>query len=328
MKRSLCLVSGCLLSLLFACGNNHAGNNDGGTDMPDAGPLCNGPGCIGGPCAQDSDCTEGNSAMTAVCWVNTLLNNTDFVTTPGGYCSRQCLTNADCGTATCVSLPSSGQSFCMETCSSATTCRKPGYSCAYQGTTGGVCFPNANFNCNPSTGGGLCEYGANKYLGGCLRVAYESDMGGVCHYQCEIGMQTCPVDDMSLANPMPPQQCVYINETVDSNGNPSPTGDQFVGNLCFDQPATPVAAGMPCMYWTDCQDGYECDRYNVNASGQVCRQLCAQGGTPTPPAGLYIPSGAQPATSMCSAAGQGCANSLNANTQTMGVAGLCQSNMM
>lgn len=325
MKRSLYLVSG-LLCFLIACGGKSQSTSDGGTDMGDVdSTLCSGAGCVGGACIKDSDCTEGNSAMTAVCWGTTLLNNTKFVTTPGGYCSRECQADTDCGTAKCVNLPSSGKKYCMAKCSSATRCRKPGYSCAFDGDTGGICFPSANFDCNPSLGDGTCEYGDDKYLGGCVRVAYESDKGGVCHLQCQVGFQTCPPDDRAGGNP--PQLCAYVDSTLDAQGNPTSTGDKFKGNLCFQQSSAPVQPGMACKYWTDCTDGYECDRYNVTEANRVCRQLCAQGGTPTAPAGLFMPSGAMPAGSTCTATTEGCANSLRGNVQIMGSSGLCQPKM-
>ncbi len=326
MTRSLYLVSGCVMALLCACGSGNQSTPDAGVDMNADALLCQGAGCIGATCSADTDCTEGSGSGQPTCWTTTLLNNTQFVTTPGGYCTRQCQTDADCGTAKCVAFPSSGSSYCMARCSSATRCRKPGYSCAYDGD-GGICFPNANFNCNPSTGDGTCEFGANKYLGGCYRVAYESDQGGVCHLQCVVGTATCPADSNSLVQPPPPQQCIYLDTTVDDNGNPTSTGDKFKGNLCFDQPATPIAAGMPCTYWTDCGDGYQCDRFNITPANRVCRQLCAQGGPQNEPPGLLVPTGANPATSQCSDSTQGCANSLHANLQVMGVPGLCQPSM-
>src|SRR6185295_4292641 len=110
--------------------------------------------------------------------------------------------------------------------------------------------------------------------GGCIRIAYESDQGGVCHYQCLAGKNTCPDDTRSLVTPAPKQLCAYVDQTLDAQGNPAQTGDKFKGNVCFARPATPVPSGMACKYWTDCDDGYQCDRYNVVESSRVCRELC------------------------------------------------------
>ena len=68
MKRSFSLISGILLIGLVACGTQTPANPDGGTLNADlAGTpntdsnLCKGPGCIGAPCTQDLDCTEGST---------------------------------------------------------------------------------------------------------------------------------------------------------------------------------------------------------------------------------------------------------------------------
>ncbi len=336
MSRSLHLFSSVMLSAFLAvgvsslshCGGKTNNNSDGGGDMGEAqeANLCSGNGCIGAPCTSASECTEGTGGP-AVCWTTTLLNMPKLVATPGGYCSRECSADSDCGSAKCVSLPGSGKKFCMAKCASATRCRKPGYSCAYDGEAGGICFPNANFDCNPTTSDGVCEYGANKYLGGCIRVAYESDHGGICHSQCYVGKSTCPADDRA-GNPAPAQQCIYVDTSLDSGGNPSPVGDKFKGNVCFQQSSTPVADGQACKYWTDCVDGYQCDRYNVTESSRVCRQLCLQGtmGPPVPQPSILTPNGGIPVGNACSNSLQGCANSLRAGLAE-GSTGLCQPKM-
>src|SRR5262249_52454802 len=152
-----------------------------------------------------------------------------------------CTSDTDCGTGKCyANIPGAGtQSYCVARCSSASTCRHPGYSCAYDGPVGGVCWPNGNLNCDPTANAGPCDYVykanniSNTYLGGCIRAAYENTNGGICHLQCEVGTNTCPADDR-LAT-MPAQECNYLDTTVDSRGNPSPTGDKFKGNVCFHQ---------------------------------------------------------------------------------------------
>lgn len=337
MSRSLHLFSSLMLSAVLAvgvstlsfCGGKTNNNTDGGSDMggTEDPNLCSGNGCIGAPCTSATDCTEG-SGGAAVCWTTTLLNMPKLVSTPGGYCSRECTADADCGSAKCVSLPGSSKKYCMSKCSSATRCRKPGYSCAYDGEAGGLCFPNANFDCNPTSSDGVCEYGANKYLGGCIRVAYESDHGGICHSQCYVGKSTCPNDDRA-GSPAPAQQCIFLDTSLDAQGNPSPVGDKFKGNVCFQQSLTPIADGQACKYWTDCVDGYQCDRYNLMDSGKICRQLCVQGtmGPPVPQPSILTPPGGLPVGNSCSDVTQGCANSLRAGAGE-GSTGLCQPKAM
>lgn len=321
-------LSGCLLGLVASCdqmsnnNNTDMGMGDGGTVQQEQN-LCNGAGCVGAPCAQPSDCTEGNSALPAVCWGTTLLNVSQNVRTPGGYCTRECSVDADCGTAACVQLPGSAKKHCMAKCASATRCRKPGYSCAFDGTSGGICFPNGNFDCNPAGPEGTCEYGSNGYLGGCIRVAYESDHGGICHLQCQLGSKTCPPDDRA-GTPAPPQSCIYVDTSFDVQGNPSPTGDKFKGNLCFQQTSAPKALGEPCQYYSECQDSLQCDRFNTNPALRVCRALCVQGtqGVPPEPIGLFKPAGSMPVGNVCSNAAETCTNALRAG-QGEGKPGLC-----
>ena len=330
MKRSLYLLSSILLIGVIACGDQTQTNSDGGTtsgDMTGITPadsmLCKGPGCIGAPCTMNTDCTEGANGA-AVCWSGTLLNNPQLVTTTDGYCSRECTSDADCGTAKCETLPNSTKHYCMARCSTATTCRHPGYSCAFDGPSGGICFPSGNFNCDPTSGDGTCEYGVARNLGGCIRAAYENTAGGVCHLQCEIGVKTCPVDDRFGTTNAPAQECVFLDTTVDSKGNPAATGDKYRGNACFQQAAAPLGPLQTCTYWTDCQDGFQCDRYASSQATTLCRQLCALGnGTQSVPLGLLVPTGAMPATGSCATPGEACANSLHAGVQN-GNAGLCQ----
>lgn len=342
MKRSLSLFPSFLLSVLLgvatACnGNTTTTNSDGGSSSGDGGDsdggssdpnLCKGAGCVGATCLADTECTEGNSALPAVCWKGTLLNNPKLVATPGGYCSRECTSNADCGTAKCVTLPGSTKQYCMARCTSASTCRKPDYVCAFDGDTGGICFPNANFDCDPTKGTGQCEVGEAKNAGGCVRAAYENDHGGICHLQCLVGTKTCPPDTRFGTTNAPAQVCVYIDTTVDSKGNAVATGDKFRGNLCFQQSQAPKGPGESCTYWTDCQDGYQCDRYVQTQANQVCRKLCAQGnGTQTPLPGTVMPAGNMPANNTCSGAGESCTNALRAGVIN-GAAGLCKSPTM
>ncbi|MBP6742675.1 MAG: hypothetical protein KA244_07495 [Deltaproteobacteria bacterium] len=332
MKRRLYLFPSLFFFALVGCGGTSSNNNtsDGGTSDADMAQsnitdekLCKGAGCIGASCIKDSECTEGTGGA-AICWSGTLLNNAKLVATPGGYCSRECFSDADCGTAKCVSLPGTLKQYCMARCSSASTCRKPGYSCAYDGPTGGICFPSANFDCDPTTNDGICEFGVDRVLGGCVRAAYENDKGGICHQQCKVGSKTCPADVRFGTTNAPPQQCIYLDTTVDAKGNPAATGDKFRGNVCFQSPAAAVAPGAACQYWTDCGDGYQCDRYASRSTDVVCRQLCAQGnGTQADQPGLLVPMGAVPATGACMAAGSGCANSLRSGVKD-GSPGLCQ----
>lgn len=309
-------------------GNTDGGSTNGDMMIPgEDSTLCKGAGCVGAPCTDAAACTEGSTGA-AVCWKSTLLDNPKLVATPSGYCSRECTSDNDCGTAKCVSVPGATKQYCMARCSSSLTCRKPGYSCAYDGDKGGICFPNANFDCDPTKSDGKCSFGTDQAAGGCIRAAYENDKGGVCHQECLIGKGTCPPDArFGSSGTAPPQVCIYLDTTADSKGNPAPTGDKWKGNVCFQQSQSPQSAGGSCTYWTDCIDGYQCDRYATSEAASVCRQQCILGnGVQKDPLtnGILVPStGVTLANGTCANAAEGCANSLRAGVRD-GNTGLCQ----
>ncbi len=313
MKSSLYLMTSLVLCAVLGCGNSPDSMPDAGTNPGEDPNLCTGPGCIGGGCTSAADCTEGGAG---VCWLNTLLDNPSYVSTPGGYCTRKCTSDGDCGSAKCVSVPSSPDKYCMAKCRTAKTCRKPGYVCAFDGDTGGICFPSANFDCDPTQGGGSCDYGVDRYAGGCLRVAYENTNGGVCHLACQVGLKTCPPDTRTTGSAPAQQLCAYIDTTVDSDGNKAATQDKWQGAVCLAQPASPVADGQPCTYWTDCADGSQCDRFG----DKTCHKLCAQGNG-MQDANLYSPPGAMPANNTCPTGM--CSNALRAGNKD-GFPGLCK----
>jgi hypothetical protein len=316
-------MAGLLLIGLIGC-DKTTGASDGGVD---AGlTLCKGPGCIGAQCAKDADCTEGNAGKAATCWVSTILNNPKLLTTPDGYCSRECDSDADCGTGKCYTLPNASKRYCMARCDNAATCRKPGYVCAFDGPSDAICFPSSNFNCDPTANAGYCDYGPDKYIGGCLRGAYEDLHGGVCHLQCKLGTKTCPPDTRA-GLPAPAQQCIYIDAGLDGRGNITNAKDTFRGNICFRQTAAPKFPGAQCSTSGECQDGYECDLYAARAEDRICRALCVQGdGIQVDLPGLLVPMGAVPATNVCAGAGETCGDSLLAGARAgdrFRTAGLC-----
>src|SRR5205085_4176275 len=67
--------------------------------------------------------------------------------------SRECTVDTDCGTGKCYNIPGAlnGKQYCVARCSTATTCRHPGYACAFDGPIGGVCWPNGNFRSEEHT---------------------------------------------------------------------------------------------------------------------------------------------------------------------------------
>ncbi|MCS6913499.1 MAG: hypothetical protein RMK29_08915 [Myxococcales bacterium] len=337
MKRSLAWLTGSLLVLTMGCPGPVAPEDMGGggrdmasvdladevVDMAPSEPnRCRGNGCIGGPCNTSADCTEGKEGVPKICWKETLLNNPRYVPTPGGYCTQECQTHADCGTGYCFQMPGEPKKYCMALCRTATTCRKPGYACTFEAGAGmdGICFPDKNLDCQPTKG--ACDAtvaGGGVVKGGCIRAAFEDK--GICRVACQVGVKTCPPDTRFGTQNPPPQHCVFLDTTTDSAGRPSPTGDKWKGAVCLEFAPMPVMPGQRCTFWDECTDGYQCDRYAQRPEQQVCRQLCVQGNGVQDPT-LYVPPGAMPATNMCANPNEGCSNALLAGAQN-GQPGLC-----
>lgn len=297
------------------------GSDGGGRDMGGGSPglnLCKGAGCVGATCTRDSDCTEG-SGMAAVCWRSNLRNNDKYLSTPGGYCSRPCTRDEDCGTGRCSTIPGEAQSFCFARCADANTCRKPGYVCLYDGPSA-LCYPGSNLECDPTQGSCDAKLADGTLVaGGCIRAAYENR--GLCRVACQVGTRTCPADTVQGAGNPIPQHCVYLDMSRTSAGQPSPNGDKWRGAVCLAQGAAPKMAGQRCDFWDECADGLQCNRYEQVPDNRVCRPLCAQvNGQQS--GGVYVPPGAMPASNTCAEAGATCKDALRAGVQN-GNPGLC-----
>lgn len=241
--------------------------------VPDLTPpsdMTGGAGAIGDPCTADAGCKKG---PTPVCWKANVLNNATNPATPGGYCSSECTSDAACGAgARCVSL--GAKSYCLASCNNATTCRKPGYACAYYDTAG-VCFPDPIFDC--STKVATCTEAGTGKMGGCVRQAYEDK--GTCAASCTAGTGTCA----SLGTTK--RQCVYLDTTR------PPNSDAWKGLICLESPATAVMPGGSCNFVNDCTDGYQCDGLS-----STCHQICVKGGTPACTMGMCADAFGTPAT--------------------------------
>ena len=240
------------------------------TPPTDGGMVTGG---IGAACTDDTGCRQGTMPK---CWKTNVLNNTTNPPTPGGYCSSECTTDTQCGTGNrCVQLTTTTK-YCVAGCSNATTCRHPGYACAYFGS-GGICFPDAIFDCDPKSGTGACTEAGSGKAGGCIRQAYENK--GNCSASCTVGKGTCAAAGGT------PRQCVYFDTSKTTDM------DAWKGMICLESVPTPVTSGGACMYVNECEDGYQCD----GASG-TCQQLCVKGGTPACTTGTCADGFMTPAT--------------------------------
>ena len=105
-------------------------------DTPADVPVEPGSGAVGDACASASDC--GGTAP------NCMTDIYGMITFPNGYCSGDCLTDADCGDGgTCFDVMGYMQ-FCMKDCEDNSDCRESeGYSCSEVPYIGGgpFCLP-------------------------------------------------------------------------------------------------------------------------------------------------------------------------------------------
>jgi hypothetical protein len=198
---------------------------------------------IGGTCAQDSDCHGSGSCMTTKFAASN-------VAPPGGYCTRSCAADSDCGNGKCVQDSSDHNFYCMAACDSAGDCRAD-YLCLLSKH----CEPFARYNpsCDPQGDAGQCANGA----GGCARVAIGTGLAGLCLQTCD-SATSCPTGE----------GCYYLDE----NAN----GDPFRGGVCIN-PAGTLPEGSSCSSSFDCQSFHAC----VTPNDQ-CLALCTNiGGTCT-----------------------------------------------
>jgi hypothetical protein len=231
-------------------------------DMTSPGDMTSGTAGIGDPCTADSECKVGSMPT---CWKTNVLNNTANPATPSGYCSAKCTAETDCGSgAHCVGIGS--DKYCLKACSDATTCRHPGYACAF--IAGGTCYPDTIYDCDPKSTGGTCTESGTSKPGGCLRQAFEDK--GSCSASCTVGAGTCATTSSGVK-----RQCIYYDMTRDGYS------DTYQGLICVQSPATPKADNAACTFLNECADGSECDGIDGK-----CHVMCGKGGTPACTTGM------------------------------------------
>ncbi len=241
--QACCLIgAGCFGGL--AC---TAGVCDVSTVPPDAGrPDASGPGAgIGSPCTANGECQFDFCARTRF---------------PGGYCSRTCVSNADCPLGSTCSLDpgdATGLSrICLAACASPGTapagCRA-GYVCEKKGTSldgTPVCTPGC-------AGPGDCRGGASCDGRGfcCGPEGFACCEGTTCAAGNSCASGYCK------ANPPPPPP---DGGALRSNGSACTAGAECVNGLCSKQAASGSSAcpGTPCWpggYCTQQCNGGGCD---------------------------------------------------------------------
>jgi hypothetical protein len=218
---------------------------------------------IGGPCNSDGDCKSGMCFTTSFAGTN--------MASVGGYCSKPCSIDAECGgKSLCISY-SDTTKFCAAFCDGPTHCRN-GYLCR----TGKFCDLASFYtiNCDPKASGGVCTTAAGGQ-GGCLREALGDGIVGECIIGC-----TLPGNCPSGAG------CHYYDVATAGEAFAE---DPFQGLLCFfNSSSTPVPLNGACSASSDCQTGLNC--VTVGIDEPVCLQLCSDSNPEcTDPSALCLP---------------------------------------
>jgi hypothetical protein len=200
---------------------------------------------IGGTCETNDDCKEG------LCFTNGFagLNGAQYAAV-GGYCSKLCTVDAECGSGKCVQ-GFDGKRYCMAHCDAPNRCR-----------AGLICRPNKHcepqnlyvLECDPAQNGGFCTTG-NGDVGGCLRNSLGTGPAGECIRTCELG-GTCPGTNVG---------CHYYDFK-------QAFGDPFQGLLCAYTVTNPAPLGGACSSASQCVSGANCI---IDGPDQAsCHQLC------------------------------------------------------
>lgn len=315
---------------LTACSSPSSSNhspdaNDPAADLAPPADLARAPdakGAIGDACTRASDC-ESNFCLI-------------YPTLVGGYCSRKCQTDADCGEDWCVS----GQ-YCLKNCAHS-PCRE-GYACRVQGT---FCdapitkFMDPSTLCDPTrTDNPNCTAGQI-----CKRFDHSDDGSGVdkgaCVDLCTLGAGTCGVDE----------RCdVFANAAVPMRGDTHfYAGDRGVGATCqyikpellVDHAPSAVCqinfSGEDRLHAFACEPGAQCALQSndlvlsglgqplVAGGDNACHVLCYRDGT-----GPISPPDASPAPGTpftACPAGTACTDAFGSfdNTHGLPQVGLCR----
>jgi hypothetical protein len=173
----------------------------------DAAPACAAPpaGTVGAPCATGAACTGTNS----VCldegegWPS------------GGYCSRACTSDADCGGGARCSSPLGDSRVCLATCCAGGLCGGAGLTCSRRLGGGSVGFDACVPGDNGAGDGDACEtFGDCAPGSACSDNPFESPGGYCVTIGCTPGDDsTCaPAGDGTCIDPNPfdtqPAVCV------------------------------------------------------------------------------------------------------------------------
>lgn len=176
MTRALCFASLLLFAAACAKTTKIMPVPEGGLALPDRS--------AGKGCKRDAECENGRCAKR--------LRVTSASDTPGGYCTTDCNSDADCGLdGECVVLAGEELGECLRSCQTDRDCRD-GYRCvgatASAGTAlAGSCQPKAKPDqLEDGVVGNACESQADCPGGQCLSIAGVGSVlpGNYCSARC------------------------------------------------------------------------------------------------------------------------------------------------
>ena len=183
---------------------------------------------VGQSCEGQTDCTSGDCYARIQC--------TDLVCGERGWCTVDCATNADCGSAICVSVPCLGS-------------QDPS-------TCGRKCIP-------PCDASGSCKLGTCREL-----VALEGGTARVCDIRLEMG-ETCSRDSDCQSGHCANGVCADAAGLQNGSSCSLPT-DCASGTCTNGSCRGAALLGDVCTTDADCAAGHCCS----TSSGSVCASAC------------------------------------------------------
>jgi hypothetical protein len=249
-------------ALASGCGDEVA-SHDAGADLHLPFDLATPAVPVGGPCQTGTDCTMGAKPG---CFLNNEYDAT-LEPMPGGYCTSDCTSDADCAGGHCQT----SSRYCYAKCRTNADCRA-GYRCWFR--DGGICYPKAPLDCDPTDPSYCTGRLTPDFPGGCVRFADGSGYAGVCIERCHPYGWTCGA----------PYQCVFMDQRDQRDLNGAPTFDRLVGFLCLPPPFGVAGIGTACvrrdLNTTQsgavlCQPGVACFTGVDGGADNTCHATCS-----------------------------------------------------
>jgi len=278
------------------CGTINNGCSPVNCGSCSGGEICDGNRCVvntpttyvGAACASDGQCSSGLTCITQGSGVT------------GGYCTRQCTQNSQCGAgAHCGQKNQDGTGICLKSCSNTAECGRTSYECFDADRAGlAECWPVGS---GSAAIGAACSHIATCSGGqGAFCLLPESGFyQGYCTKDCSLDSDCGTGNHCSLFGVCLKNSCTrtigYANHDADDDGRlecwPAATGALPVGASCNNLwecsggsygICLKESSGLPGGYCSvlcdpgqgSCHSGAVC--VNV-ADGSLCMDSCGPG---------------------------------------------------